>query len=239
MSKIKFLALFLFTVAITAVLAIGCSEDTTTNNQGGNPPNINMQAGAIDTFSVDSIQTNGNVVGTRFKTIHRYLNPITFQGKSNVFPVRAVTQDSLTSIPLVIDTFYVCYEAGKFYQWGIIQLLDPNVTPTWDLIADYTVAFGTQWTIAAGVVTQFGTVNIKSKVAVDTTFKTNGWGERDVNAYRSEITADIANIPFVYVDYFIGDADPSTNPSGLVRLRLRPFLTFAGVDQKVQRWFIP
>ncbi|MCI0449579.1 MAG: hypothetical protein L0Y79_07315 [Chlorobi bacterium] len=235
MSKIKFLALF--TAVITAVFVIGCSEDTTTNNQGGQGgnPNINMQVGAVYTMNVDSIQTNGNVTGTRLKTTHTYLSQGTFFGQSNVFQIRSVTQDSAGG-PTLIDTFYVRYEGGKFYQYGIINLLDPNITPTWDLVADYTVAFGTQWTIAANVVTQFGTVNIRAKVAVDTTFHTYGYGNNPVNAYRSEITADIANIPFVYVDYFIGDADPATNPSGLVRLRLRPFLTFGGVDQKIQRW---
>jgi len=249
MSKIKFLALFLFTVAITAVLAIGCSEDTTTNNQGGqgNPPNINMQVGAVYTMNVDSIPQSGNPVHTILKTIHTYLSQGTYFGQSNVFQVRAVTQDSVAQTPIAIDTYYVRYDAGKFYQYGVLQLLDPAINPTWDLVADFTVAQGTQWTIANGVSISFvtgATANIKAKIAADTTFKTYGFGERDVNGYRSEITADIflgpVQLGTVYVDYFIGDADPATNPSGLVRLRLRPInLTVyqaAGAQQNMQIW---
>ena len=61
------------------------------------------------------------------------------------------------------------------------------------------------------------------------------------------IVADIIVFGFsvgkVYVDYYIGDNDPTSNPSGMVRVKLRPVnLTVyqaAGVDQKIQNFIIP
>ncbi|HEY3249798.1 MAG TPA: hypothetical protein VGK25_01640, partial [Ignavibacteria bacterium] len=212
-------------------------------------PNINMKVGAVYTFNIDSIQTNGTITPTRYKSTHTYLTQGTFYDSANAFQVRTVTQDSIGG-PQAIDTFYVRYNAGKFYQYGIIQLIDPSATPTWNLIADFTVSQGTQWTIASNVpitIIPGGTVTIKSKVAADTAFQTFGWGNNNINCYRAEVTGDIylatSYLGTVYVDYFIGDADPVTNPSGLVRLRLRPInitvYQAAGADQKLQHWTIP
>jgi hypothetical protein len=252
MNKLNFFSAFL--VIVLSVIYIGCGDDTTTNNNGGNnstPPNIQLKQGAFYTFNIDSIQTNGNVTGTRFKASNTYLAPITFQGKSNVFPIRIETKDSTIPVPLAVDTYYVCYEGGKFYQYGVLQLVSPSFPATWDVVGDFTVALGNQWIIGQNVPFTIGvisgTANITGKIAVDTTFKTQFYGERDVNAYRSEIVAELFVSTFsigkIYVDYFIGDSDPATNPAGLVRLRLRPInvtaYTAAGFDQKIQTWIIP
>lgn len=255
MKKFRILTLLLFAAIFAALLLTSCGEDTTTSGNNGTPstlPNINMKVGSVYTFTVDSIQTNGSITPTRIKTIHTYLSQGTFFDSSNVFQVRVLTEDSVTHIPIAQDTFYVRYESGKFYQYGVIQMLDPSITATWDLIADFNVSQGTQWTIASNVTIHLGsttfTANIKSKVAADTSFSTYGWGNVNVHSYRAEVTADIflggTPIGTVYVDYFIGDDNPPSNPPGLVRLRLRPvsFLGFynaAGADQKMQHWSIP
>lgn len=240
-----------FLIAVLISFYSGCGDDTTTNNggnTGGSTPNINMKVGSVYTFNIDSIQTNGNLDPTPYKSTYTYLAQGNFNGQSNVFQVGIVTQDS-NGGPQSLDTFYVRYDAGKFYQWGIIQLINPAVAPTWDLIADFNVQQGTQWTIASNVPISYipgATATVKSKVAVDTAFQTNGWGYLNVKCYRAEITADIylgVLLGTVYVDYFIGYANPATNPSGLVRLRLRPITFvppgFSGADQKLQRWTIP
>ena len=244
MKKTKYFTSFLFTAIFAALIISGCGDDSTptNNNTGGTPPTINMTVGAVYTFNVDSLLTNGTVRTTRLKTTQTYASP-----SAGAFQITAVTQDSLGG-PLITDTFSVKYEGGKFYQYGVLQLLDPNIPASWDMVADFTLSQGTQWTIADDVPFSIGTItgtaDIKGKIAVDTTFHTTGWGNNAVNAFRSEITADItvfsAYAGTIYVDYFIGDADPATNPSGLVRLRLRPInltgYSAAGADQKMQKW---
>ncbi len=250
MNKLKFFSALL--IAALSFAYLGCGDDATTNNNGGNtggtPPTINMTAGAFYKFNVDSIQTSGSITRTRYKTWHTYLTPITYQGKSNVFPIKIETRDSIIPVPLAVDTFYVCYENGKFYQFGVLQLVSPSFPATWDLVADFTVSMGTVWTIGQNVPFSIpplsGTATITGKIAVDTTFKTFGWGERNVNSYRAEIVADLMvatiSVGKIYVDYFIGDSDPTTNPAGLVRLRLRPInltvYTAAGFEQTIQTW---
>jgi hypothetical protein len=251
MKNLKFFSAFI--VISLTVFYIGCGEDTTTNNNGGGsgtPPTINMQVGAVYEFAVDSLPTSGGVTGTRIETIQSYLAQGTFFGQSNVFQVRSVTQDSVITVPFAVDTFYVRYEGGKFYQYGVLQMISSTIPASWDLVADFTVTAGNTWSIGQNVPFQIGpvggTANITGKIAVDTTFLTHGSSGQSVNAYRSEIVADLfitggLNIGKVYVDYFIGDSDPASNPAGLVRLRLRPvnlsgFYTAAGVDQRIKAW---
>ena len=251
MNRIHYFTVFLIFTA--ALFYSGCGSDTTTNNNttGGTPPAINMKVGAFYTFNIDSIQTNGNITGTRLKTSHTYLSEGTYFGQPNSFAVRSVTKDSTIAIPLAIDTFYVRYDGGKFYQYGVLQMISPSFPASWDLVADFTVSSGTQWTIATGVPFTIGvltgTANITGKIAVDTTFHTFGYGQKSVNAYRSEIVAELFVSTFsvgkIYVDYFIGDSDPATNPPGLVRLRLNPInitgYQAAGFEQKIQTFAVP
>jgi len=248
MNKLKFFSIFLLTAAMVYVW--GCGDDSTTggNNTGGTAPTLNMTVGAIYAFNVDSLPTSGGLTHTRLKSYNTYLAQGTYFGQSNAFQILTETRDTVANISLGTDTFYVRYDGGKFYQYGMLQLISPTIPASWDLVADFNVTQGTSFNIANNVAIVLGgginaTANINGKIAADTTFNTAGWGNVGINCYRSEIDAEISisGLPIgrVYVDYFIGDADPTTNPSGMVRVKLRPVnltvYTSAGVDQSFLR----
>lgn len=247
MNKLKFFSIFLLAAAMVYVW--GCGDDSTTGTPGtgGTAPTLNMQVGALYVFNVDSLPPSGGVTHTRLKSYNTYLAQGTYFGQSNAFQILTETRDTVLNLSLGTDTFYVRYDGGKFYQYGMLQIISPSIPASWDLVADFNVSQGTSFTIANGVPIVLGSItanaNISGKIAADTTFTTAGWGNVGINCFRSEIAADISvsGLPVgtVYVDYFIGDADPSTNPSGMVRVKLRPFtiLTFtqAGLDQTLLR----
>lgn len=248
MKKIKFFSFLILAAAM--VYVYGCGDDAVNNNTGGTGgtvPTLNMQVGALYVFNVDSLPNSGNPINTRLKSYNTYLAQGTYFGQSNAFQILTETRDTVANISLGTDTFYVRYDGGKFYQYGMLQIISPSISPSWDLVADFNVAQGTTFDIALGVPIVLGSItaeaNIRGKIAADTTFNTAGWGNVGINCYRSEIVADIlvSTLPVgkVYVDYYIGDADPATNPSGMVRVKLRPFtiLTFtqAGLDQYLLR----
>ncbi len=247
MNKLKFFSIILLTAAMVYVW--GCGDDTTTgnNNGGGTVPTLNMQVGAIYAFNVDSLPTSGGFTQTRLKSYNTYLSQGTYFGQSNAFQILTETRDTVANSSLGTDTFYVRYDGGKFYQYGMLQLISPTIPASWDLVADFNVSQGTAFTIASDVDIVIGSItakaNITGKIAADTTFNTAGWGNVGINCYRSEIAAviSISGLPIgtVYVDYYIGDADPTTNPSGMVRVKLRPVnltvYTSAGVDQSFLR----
>ncbi|MEO8515075.1 MAG: hypothetical protein ABI543_16075 [Ignavibacteria bacterium] len=248
MKNLKFFSALLLVVSV--VYLWGCGDDSTTTPGGGSGsvPTLNMKAGDLYVFNVDSLSVSGGPpTHTHLKTYNTFLTPITFVGKANAFPIITETRDTVLNQSLGTDTFYVCYESGKFYQYGMLSLISPTIPASWDLVADFNVSSGTSFTIANGVPITLGsitaTANISGKIAADTTFNTAGWGNVGINCFRSQILADISlsGLPIgkVYVDYYIGDADPSTNPSGMVRVKLNPFtiLTFtqAGLDQALIR----
>src|SRR5205085_4469451 len=138
-----------------------------------------------------------------------------------------------------VDTAYFSYDStgGKFYQYGISKLINPLFgTSTWDLVGDFSVAMGNSWTV--------GTINytvnvggtpynfigpLTSKVAEKTSIVTTGTGQT-VNCYRIELLAHVSATTNgitatadIYVDYYLGYASSSANPSGLLQAKLRPF----------------
>jgi hypothetical protein len=257
MKNIKYTALAVFIVAFTSWLSIGCGDDSVTpqTGGGGTAPTLNMKVNSFYAFTNDSLDTNGTTVRpTRLRTTHTFAAQGTFFGQPNAFQIIAETRDTVANTQVSMDTIYVRYDGGKFYQYGMIQFIDPTQPPTWDLVADFNVAHGTQWSVATITTNISGfsvqTV-IKGKVAENTPFTTNYTG-KSINNYRIEITGEstFQSLPIgtTYVDYYIGYADPATNPSGLVRLKLRPvWLQFngitifrtAGVDQKISYYVIP
>lgn len=244
MKNIKFFSAFLL-IASSLYLG-GCGDDTTTpTTPGGTVPTLNMRVGSVYIFNIDSISTSGVVSHTSLKTLNTYLALGTYFGQANAYQILSQTKDSNFAPILASDTFYVRYDGGKFYQYGMLSLISPTIPGSWDLVADFNVSQGTSFNIASGVpitIIPGATANITGKIAVDTTFNTHGYGNVGINCFRSEIVAEIiiGGFPIgkVYVDYFIGDADPSTNPSGMVRVRLRPVnlpvYQQAGVDQFLQ-----
>lgn len=247
MKNIKFFSAFLIIAA--AAFFWGCGDDTTTpTTPGGTPPTLNMTVGSVYIYNIDSIPVSGGIpIPTRLRSYDTIKAKGTFNGQPDAFLINSSVVDSgAPGFPLTSTTYYVRYDGGKFYQYGVLQLISPTIPASWDLVADFNVSLGTSFNIASNVPIVLGTItataNITGKIAADTTFNTHGYGNVGINCFRSEIVAEIiiGGFPIgkVYVDYFIGDADPSTNPSGMVRVRLRPVnlpvYQQAGVDQFLQ-----
>jgi hypothetical protein len=167
--------------------------------------------------------------------------------------IGATTKDTITNTTLSVETFYVKYDAsaGKFYQYGAVKLIDSTQTANWDLVADFSIPTGTEWQMAS-ITNVFGIPStsaiIKSKVAKDTSFACSGAGAAEIKAYRVEMTASVAVSGFpvgnIVLEYYIGYTPTgSSNPSGVVRLRLRhvnlSLISYPGFDQKLQTWRIP
>ncbi|HMT11121.1 MAG TPA: hypothetical protein PKA39_05810 [Ignavibacteria bacterium] len=153
-----------------------------------------------------------------------------------------------------LDTFYVRYDGTRFYQYGLLQLIDPTHAPSWDLVADFSKAINEQWDVATINTTVGGfavTAVVKGKIAEQTPFVTNNTG-LSINNYRIEIEAAVSNAAgsfgSIFVDYHIGYSDPATNPAGMVRVKLRPIklsllgipvYNAAGVDSKIETYRLP
>lgn len=261
MNKFKYLILSLAILTTASVLTIGCGDDSVAppNNGGGTgtTPNINMKLNSIYSFTNDSLDTNGSVRRTRIKTTTAYSSQGTYFDTANAFRTISISIDTVTSTTISQDTNWVYYNGttGKFYQYGLVKLIDSTQSPKWDLVADFSVAQGTQWTVTSFNTTINGisvSITIKGKVAEQTSFSTTSNPSQTINCYRVELSADVTafSIPAgtIYVDYYIGYANPASNPSGLVRLKLRPIKLSAlgipifaspGVDQVLQTYVIP
>jgi len=254
MNKIKFFSAFF--IILASVFYIGCGEDSVPNNGGGTgtAPTINMKVNSLYGFTNDSLDTNGTTRSTRIRTIQTIIAEGTFFLQPNAFAVRTESRDTVSNTLVGVDTFYVRYADGKFYQYGMLRLIDPTQTEKWDLVADFNLAHGTQWDIGTISTTISGfavTSNVKGKVAANTPFTTNNTG-LSINNYQIEIEAPIVSLGqslgSIFVDYYIGYSDPATNPAGMVRLKLRPIhlqsfgITIyraAGADQKIDYYVIP
>jgi hypothetical protein len=249
--KKKLSQFYLLTLILSAgiFMSSGCGGDDTPVTPPTTYPTITMKSGSSYMFTNDSLNQSGTY-HTAILTKDDYLAETTIGGKS-CFPVKDVTYDTTLGFPVIIrsDTLYVSYDAsaGKFYQYGIVKLIDSTKPPTWDLVADFSVAAGTSWTIATNDSIVINgvhlTTNVSAKVAETTTFNTTGTPVTTISCYRIEIAAAIFAGPLqagtVYFDYYIGYASTATNPSGIVRLKLRPvnlsgLFTAAGFDRVLQ-----
>ena len=232
----------IFAAILMAVLCIsytGCGTDDVTSTPVGPPPTIRMTPGSTYDFTYDSLTATAVSQTIRLgRTSHDVVQPqLVFTGKT-CYPVISTTKDSLGSV-ISIDTNYYSYDstAGKFYQFGISKFINPAFgTATWDLVADFSVAMGTTWTVGQiNYVVNVGGTNytftgpLTSKVAEKTTIQTTGSPSQSIDVYRCELFAHITSSGSVavtadiYVDYYIGYVSTSTNPSGQVEVKLRPF----------------
>ncbi|HWA05331.1 MAG TPA: hypothetical protein VG961_02195 [Ignavibacteria bacterium] len=260
MKKLKFFTVFLFAAALVYVW--GCGDDSTINNNSGTPvgaPNINIVTGSAFYFTNDTISQNNTSYRTLLTTKDTVLGNVPLEG-FNSFAIRSIT-DSLGTI-VDDQTYNVYYDAaaGKFYQYGVFRFLDPTATAKWDLVADFNLPLNTTWDIGIDTIVLSGfsiQADIKGKIAEQTTFQTTNTPSTTIECYRIEITANLS-IPGVYTfptpvyfDYYLGYASSSTpgNPSGIVRLRLRPislslptqppFFTQSGGDRILRTFVIP
>ncbi|MGH2575059.1 MAG: hypothetical protein ACRDFC_05090 [Ignavibacteria bacterium] len=262
MKKRKTSILLLATVIITALFYYSCSEDTTTgtSTSTGNLepyPFINLRVGALYNYNNDSL-TATDSIRTDVVTRAAITANIPYFGK-NAFRIIGVSFDTFPPPPQIIsiDTVYVSSDsvAKKFYQFGITKILDSAEEGSWDVIADFSVPLGQQYQIAIDTA-QIGTfgiiANIKGTVIGSTSVNTTSFPPVAILCYRIEIRVDlttlIGGIPIgtAYVDYYLGYTPQSspTNPSGLVKLKLRPFTVTGlgpvpGFNQQLQSFIIP
>jgi len=232
----------IFTALITAILCIsyyGCGTDDVTNTPVGPPPSINMKPGSTYDFTYDSLTTTRTIRLPRMS--HDVVLPLAVLSGKNCYPIISTTTDSVTHAIISVDTSYFSYDStgGKFYQYGIVKLINPNSTSaTWDLAADFSVPQGTQWTIGQVdyIVTIGGTPYhftgpLTAKVAEQTSIQTTGSPSVAINCYRIEMYTHVTGngvAADIYVDYYLGYASTSANPSGLVEAKLRPFSIVSG-----------
>jgi hypothetical protein len=256
MKNLKFLSAFIIMTA--AVMFWGCGEDTPTGNNnggGGSPPAINMKVNSFYAFTNDSLDTNGTTVRhTRLMTYQTFLAQGTFFSQPNAFQIRSETRDTVSNSLVGTDTFYVRYDGTRFYQYGLLRLIDSTQPPSWDLVADFSKPVGEQWSVATINTTIGGfavTAVVKGKIADQIAFTTNNTNIT-INNYRIEIEAAVStaagSLGSIFVDYHIGYSDPTTNPAGMVRVKLRPVklallgipvYRAAGVDSKIEYYVIP
>jgi hypothetical protein len=231
--KTKLSKFYLLASILSAGIFIyaGCGSDSTTPVTPTTYPTITMTSNSVYKFTNDSLDQSGASHHTTILTKDIFLAQTTIAGKT-CFPINDIAFDTLNGIMVRADTIYLSYDAsaGKFYQYGVIKMIDSTKPPTWDLVADFSVAAGTPWTIVTNdSIIYHGvhlTTTITAKVAETTTFPTTANPPVTISCYRIEIAAAIFAIgqPFgtVYFDYYLGYASTASNPSGIVRLKLRP-----------------
>lgn len=137
MNKIKYFSFFILAAAFVFIYNCGSDDVVNNNNNGGTVPTLNMRVGSFYVFNIDSLGTNGSVSHTSLKTSNTYLSQGTFFQQSNAFQILSQTKDTISNITLSTDTFYVRYDGGKFYQYGVLQLISPTIPAAWDLVADF------------------------------------------------------------------------------------------------------
>ncbi len=247
-----------YLLAVTIMLIFISCSDNTVNNPGtpsSSYPNINLKVNSVYKFTNDSVFVSGPNQRTSIVTTDSIMAKGSFFGQTDAFMIRVVSVDTAAQPPTIknIDTVIVKYDLaeGKFFQYGVVRLIDSTQNPQWDTVADFTKPIGTVWNIATinNVMGYSGTkADIQAKVLKDTSFNATGSGNQLINAYKIEIKAivtfSIITITTIYLDYYLGyTPSGSSNPSGIVRINLKPFtfynLSFPGFDQILQTWRIP
>jgi hypothetical protein len=251
--KLKNLSFVLFPLfLLSAAFFAGCDDSGVVpkNPPAGSYPDIQFKPGAVYYFVTDTISQNGQYWGLRWLTTETIMASTTYQGRS-CFPVNSVTRDTVLGVTIRSSTEYYSYSQseGKFYQWGAKKLIDTTQAASWDLVADFTQPLGTEialYTISNLFGQPTASANVKSRVVIDTVVVTIASGVT-VHCYRVSLRAEIVVSTIVignaYIDYYIGYASSSTNPSGRVRTKFYPLnlavVRVSGVDQRLHRFTIP
>ncbi len=237
------LCIFAFLMAL-----IGCGSDTTTNTTtggGGWPPTFTYSPGGKFVYTTDSLTPSGVPIRLN-RTSADTVQPETLFSGQRCYPFRGATHDVPTN-QTTLDLYYVRYDpAGYYYQYGIKRLIDTNLTPSWDLIGDFTKARGTTYDVGnidySVIVAVYGllhfTGTLKGSIVDSTSIQTTAPSPQTIYCYRIELHASVSApasgsqlAADVYLDYYVGytAAAYPNNPVGLVELKSRPFsFTFAG-----------
>jgi len=242
--------LFLFMVLLASVLSqllTGCSDSgqspTTPGGGAGSIPIMRIHQGSRYTYTNDSLINNNSIIDTqrtRIGTFDNVFDIVTIENQS-CFRILSTSYDTNTTL-ITRDTMFVRYDstAGKVYQYGVKRLINPLQPPSWDLVADFSVARGTTWSIgdinASINVPGFGNVDfsgpLTGKVADSTNVNTTATPSAAIHCYRIELNTNISGTVIgqtvtasIFIDYYLGyysDQFPN-NPSGIIRITFRPF----------------
>lgn len=245
MKKLKYVSLSLFVLIFTAVLTVGCGDDSTVtpNNPsgGGYHPAMNLTEGQTFVYSNDSLISSGGQMWTGVRTTDILQAQTTVDGKV-CFPVFSTNFDS-TNSQTSNTTFYIAYSQseGIFYQYGLSTIINPSQPLKWDPVGNFDVARGTSYKVAdinytvtlpvIGTVTFTGPLD--GKVADSTTITTTGPLPQVIPCYKIELVASVSGTTVggpasatINVDYYIGYG----SPTGIVEVKLKPFsFTVAGI----------
>lgn len=233
-------------LVITFILSIfytGCDDSglAPTKTVSGFKPTMRIHQGARYIYTNDSLLNNNGSITTQRTSITTYDTvraPLTFYSVS-CFPI---TSTSIGSTPIERDTFYVSYDstAGKVYQFGIKQFINPLQLPSWDLVADFSIARGSTWSVgdinSSVIIPGLGNIDftgpLTGKVADSTIVNTTATPSTAVHCYRIELNASLSGsvagqtvTASIIIDYYLGyysDQFPN-NPSGIIRITFRPF----------------
>jgi hypothetical protein len=232
-NKIYFFTIsFLISSALTLYL-YSCN-DSGVETPATEIPKFTFVTGSSFKYANDSINQAGTSFPTDIETRDTNI------GINSVAGFNAVTIKSRSyqySIPVTPeDTTYIRYDstAGKFYQYGIMVIIDSNKTKTWNLVADFSLPYGQEWMIDTTTVYFAGTpinITLFGKVTGQTTIMTRSVPSVSISSYHIELRADMKSyglgVGTAYIDYYIGYVG-GTNAC-LAELKLRPFVISGGV----------
>jgi hypothetical protein len=243
-------------ISLTVIISLSlififqsCSDDVTNTNNGGTTggggwhPTLNFQVGQQFVYTLDSLTPSGVPVRKRTRSTNTINAQINYPpGGPLCYPVTGLTFDTATG-QTTPEAYWFRYDQteGKYYQYGIRQLINISQPASWDVVANFDAARGTSYFIGdidytitvPGIGTVRFTGPLNGKVADSTTITTTGAPVHSVSCYRIEMTASISGSTIagtvtanVIIDYYLGWNDPV----GLVELKLRPFsFTVAGI----------
>ncbi len=234
-----------------SVFFLSCGDDTTSSNSSNGKPDIQFKPGAVYMFRNDSISQNGNYNSTDWTTKDSVMPTVNYYGK-DCFPVNSVTKSGIGVI-IRQSTDYYSYtqQEGIFYQWGARNIIDPNQAPSWDKIADFTQTIGTEvslYTLSTLFNTPNLSANVFSKVVVDTSTPLVSQAKCYRVTVRAAVYYSTISLGNVYIDYYIGYASSTANPSGRLGTHIYPVnigvpgvysLQSDGADQRLTSFKLP
>lgn len=240
MKKIKFAASFF--VILASVFYIGCGDSgvVTPPTGSGWHPNLVFNVNQQFVYSTDSLPPSGPAIHKRTRTTSTIQAQVTYQGEL-CYPVTGSTFDTATNITTPEPPYWIRYDqaTGKYYQFGIKQLININQTATWDLVGDFDAARGTSYDIGDVNYTitlppPYGNINFTGPLTgkIDsTTITTTGNPPQTIPCYKISMTASVSgSTPLgtvtatIILDYYLG----YSAPTGIVELKLSPFSFYLG-----------
>jgi hypothetical protein len=239
MKKIKFASLFF--IILASIFYIGCGDDETAPVTGGSGwhPNLTFTVGQQFKYSNDSLLAGGSgSIRKRNSSTSTIQAQTTYQGEL-CYPVTGITYDSVTQQTTPEPTYYFRYDqaSGKFYQYGIKQLINISLPGSWDLVGDFDAVRGSSYFIGdinytvlipgLGNVTFTGPLNgkIEDSTTITTTHPVT---PQTIPCYKISMTATITGTggitATIILEYYLG----YSAPTGIVELKLNPFSFFIG-----------